>query len=685
MSPALSFVAALAAAAPQAAAVPPAAIGSASRPPAAATQGITSYPPSFFADGNVSTAIDMVQRLPGFTLDTGASVRGYEGAAGNVLVDGARPASKTDPLDQILYRIPASQVDHIEVIRGGAPGIDMQGKSVLANVVRKKAATFRGVFVVADNYSIDDGLQRPGYRLEGSGPVGPGTLEAGVRYGSYFDNGVGDGPELYIDPTGKVLRRSQVHGTGSGHQPEATGAYETSLLGGNLRVSGKLFWDHYVYQENNFYSLPAGLMEDDRQTQDVAQTELGGRYARALGSRAEFELIGLRQTKDFKFGDSFASGASRDVFGLRKEIVETIGRGVLKYRATPGLSFEVGGETAVNTLASHTTLNSGGAAVALPAANVEVEEDRSEVFAKAVWRPGPAWTVEGGLRYEMSSISSSGDVTLEKDLHFAKPRLLVAWAPIEGTQVRARIEREVGQLNFDDFVATSSLNTGVVTTGNPDLNPQSAWVGELAIEQAFWRDGSAGLSVRHYEISDATDRAPVFTPGKVFDGPANIGDGTRDELQLDLTLPLGRLGVKGGRLQATSTWRRSEVTDPTTHAKRDISATRPVKWEAHFTQPIPSLKSIWGVDVDSGWEETKYRFDQISTEKLKTWVRPFIEYKPQPDLVFRVEIQNATERGDRLIRKDFGGPRSTNALRATDDRDIQVGRSIYLRIRKTLG
>ncbi len=191
--------------------------------------------------------------------------------------------------------------------------------------------------------------------------------------------------------------------------------------------------------------------------------------------------------------------------------------------------------------------------------------------------------------------------------------------------------------------------------------------------------------MRHYEISDVTDRAPVFTPGKVFDGPANIGDGTRDELQLDLTLPLGRLGVKGGRLQATSTWRRSEVTDPTTHAKRDISATRPVKWEAHFTQPIPSLKSIWGVDVDSGWEETKYRFDQISTEKLKTWVRPFIEYKPQPDLVFRVEIQNATERGDRLIRKDFGGPRSTNALRATDDRDIQVGRSIYLRIRKTLG
>jgi outer membrane receptor protein involved in Fe transport len=679
MSPVLSFVAALAAATSQAPATlqPP--------PGASATQGVTSYPPSYFADGNVSTALEMVGRLPGFSLDTGASVRGYEGAAGNVLVDGARPTSKTDPLDQILYRIPASQVDHIEVIRGGAPGVDMQGKAVLANVVRKKASSVRGLFAVADNYSVDDGHQRPGYRLEGSGPLGPGAFEAGIRYGSYFDSGFGDGPHLYVDPAGKVLRRSEVHGTGDGHQPEVTGAYETPLLGGKLRINGRLFWDHYVYQENNVYSLPPGLMETGRRIQDQAQTEIDGRYAHDLGSRAQFELVGLRQTKDLKLGDSFASGPDLGVFGLRKEIVETIGRAVVKYRATPGLSFEVGGESAINTLQSQTAFSQGGVVIALPAANVEVEEDRSEVFAKAVWRPTPAWTVEGGLRYEMSSISSSGDVILQKDLRFAKPRLLVAWAPIEGTQVRARIEREVGQLNFDDFVATSSLNTGVVTTGNPDLNPQSAWVGELAIEQAFWRDGSAGFSVRHYEISDVTDRAPVFTLTKVFDAPANIGDGTKDELQVDLTLPLGRLGVKGGRLQATSTWRRTEVTDPTTGAKREISGVRHQKWEAHFTQPIPGLKSIWGVDVDSGWRETKYRFDQISTEKLKTWVRLFAEYKPQPDLVFRVEIQNLTERGDRLIRQDFGGPRGTNPLKATDDRDIQVGRSVYLRIRKSFG
>src|SRR5260221_9703445 len=102
------------------------------------TQAVTPYAPSFFAGVQPSTALDMVQRLPGFTLDTGSNVRGFAGAAGNVLIDGARPASKDDPLDEILKRIPASQAERIDVIRGGAPGIDMQGKTVIANVIPRR-------------------------------------------------------------------------------------------------------------------------------------------------------------------------------------------------------------------------------------------------------------------------------------------------------------------------------------------------------------------------------------------------------------------------------------------------------------------------------------------------------------------------------------------------------------------
>ena len=42
---------------------------------------------------------------------------------------------------------------------------------------------------------------------------------------------------------------------------------------------------------------------------------------------------------------------------------------------------------------------------------------------------------------------------------------------------------------------------------------------------------------------------PIITEFAIFDSPANIGDGTKDELVLNLTAPLGRFGLTGAQLQ----------------------------------------------------------------------------------------------------------------------------------------
>lgn len=126
----------LAAAAPAAETAEPApAVG-------AAEHGVIAYPPGFFADAAPTSAYDMVIRLPGFTFDKGALVRGLADAGGNVLIDGQPPVSKNDTLDEILKRIPAAAIARVELIRGGAPGIDMQGRTVVANVVRRRQAGF---------------------------------------------------------------------------------------------------------------------------------------------------------------------------------------------------------------------------------------------------------------------------------------------------------------------------------------------------------------------------------------------------------------------------------------------------------------------------------------------------------------------------------------------------------------
>src|SRR5579862_8996613 len=63
---------------------------------------VLNYPASYFADARPNTAYDMISRLPGFVFDDGNTLRGFGGTAGNVLIDGQRPTSKTDDLQSVL-------------------------------------------------------------------------------------------------------------------------------------------------------------------------------------------------------------------------------------------------------------------------------------------------------------------------------------------------------------------------------------------------------------------------------------------------------------------------------------------------------------------------------------------------------------------------------------------------------
>ncbi|HEY8003617.1 MAG TPA: TonB-dependent receptor [Phenylobacterium sp.] len=670
----ISFLLAQAAAAVPAATAPP-----------VAHPDVTSYGPEFFTAMRPANALEMVQRLPGFSLDVGDAVRGYEGAAGNVLVDGQRPTSKTDSLDEYLRRIPAAAVARIDVIRGGAPGIDMQGKSVLANVVRKDGGAFHGLFAFADNFDYD-GRNEPAVRLEGSGKFGPHAWEGSLFAGRGHDDGSGDGPLSRRDPAGVQLIAGDIHSQGGSTSLIGTGAVESPVAGGKLRLNGRVSWNRYHYDETDFIHFPTVHDEHERDLDTSLSTEVGARYERPLGARTNLELLALRQDKDEATPAIFTAPGDIEDFQLHSRTAETIARAVLRWQQRPTLSWEVGAEGADNTLDSRTRFTQNGGVVPLPAANVRVEEKRGEVFGKAVWRPFSTLTAEGSLREEGSRISSSGDVVLEKSLYFTKPRVLLTWAPSKNTQVRASLERVVGQLDFGSFVASQSLAAGVLTAGNPNLEPEQAWVSELALEQHFWGQGAIVATVRHSQITDVVDRAPIFQAGGgAFDAPANIGDGTKDELILNLTAPLDRMGLKGAQLRFTGTWRRSEVTDPTTRETRGITRLRPFEWEGHFVQDLPARKMSYGVDVCCARTETTFRFDEIDVRNLNNFVSPFWEWKPRPDLAFRAELDYALHFSYRRTLYEYGGPRGAAPLAFIEHRDPQFGKVLYLRVRKTFG
>ncbi|RAK66332.1 TonB-dependent receptor plug domain-containing protein [Phenylobacterium kunshanense] len=674
-----------------AAAAPPAAVEAlpAAPQPAAAERGVTAYPPAFFADVRPVSAYDMVVRLPGFTFDKGSTVRGLEGSGGNVLIDGKPPLAKNDTLEDILRRIPAASVARVEVIRGGAPGIDMEGRSVVANVVRGQQAGFRGA-VQPYFDAVYDGRFLPGVRFEGQWTL-PGGRNAEFSQtfstGHFPNDENGDGGRIRYAPDGRRLIDSEVDADQHGHRIQSTGAFSTPLMGGQLSLTGSIQFNYGALELYDNDRI-AGGVEYEKSPNKRGQHEAGIRFTRRLNEKVGMEALLFQQVFIQDLESIFRGPTLTRDFALDRKSYETVGRLQFNITPAPGMRIEAGGEGAYNRLDSQTALAVNGRPVPLPAGDVLVEEVRGQAILRGTWRLSPRLTLEAGARQEYSRVTSAGDVTLEKSLTYLKPRAALTWTPGEGAQMRLRIEREVGQLNFDDFVASPNVaSTGVVVAGNPDLTPLQAWVYEATVERSFWKDGSIVLTYRHFDLSDVVDRAPILGPGGVIlaDAPGNIGSGRKTEVQAGLTAPLDRLGLRSAQLKGQVTWRDTKVLDPLTRSNRQISTLHPVDWEVHFSQALPQWRMTWGLDLLGGFRERVFRLTEIETKKVSPYLILYTEHRLRPDVTLRIEANGINMRDAKRIREVYAGPRSLGQLVYTDVRDLEWGGNLMVRLRKTFG
>ena len=473
---------------------------------------------------------------------------------------------------------------------------------------------------------------------------------------------------------------------------KATGAAETPLLGGTLRLNASVTVSDTTGYQNDTLVPPPGA-EHNQSNLDQDSVELGARYQATLGPALSLESFILQRlghqtnTNDFLSDPQTAARTGDDVsayFNLRQTTGESIARTNITLQVNPALAVEFGGEGDYNFLSSHTLYFQNSAPSPIPAADVDVDELRGEVFATATWQALSTLTAEAGLRMEASHIASSGDVVSARSLYYPKPRLTLAWSPDAADQFRLRAEREVGQLNFDDFTAQAAgLNTGTVHVGNPTLDPDQDWVVEAAWDRQFWHGGDVTLTVRHYWLQEVVDRIGVPSPSGTYDAPGNIGSGTKDEAALTVSVPLDRLAIPHGVLSGEATVRQSQVTDPTTGQVRGLSGLHQSDWAIHYAQGIPACKMSFGADIYGPWTQTFYRFDEIDTDKQKTFVSMFVDYTPRTDISFKLEALNVTGQDVEHSREVYNGPRNTDSLDFTDVHHIRTGHFIRLRFIKT--
>lgn len=649
-------------------------------PLADATQrGVLVFTPDFFAAQRPNTALDMVNRVPGFEVDDGSGARGFEGAVGNVLINNARPASKNDGGSNVLSRTPARQVERIELIRGGAPGIDMQGFSVVVNVILKTEASRQSILTWNTTQFEGAGQDLYGGSYQFTARDGDRSWGVTLSDGISMSDSNGPGRTVRRNAAGDVLRDEVTDTDGYGGGNSIRGTYAGPIAGGKIDLTAR----YGINDWNGYYnSRSATAFRESLDQEDNKSGEFGVTWERPLNDRFKLET---RLMHEFGSWDGVSTynvlsnglDAPEERFVYSGERSETILRALIRHERSPKLTIETGGEVAYNMRQTDQAYSVGGAPVTLPSASVKVEETRGEAFSKGTWRLHPDLTLEAGLRLEASTISQSGDADQEKSFFFAKPRFMATWTPMPNNQLRFRFERELGQLDFSDFAASADLEEQNVYGGNVDLEPEQRWISELTYERRFWGEGVVSIGYRHDEIIDAIDRIPLAGG---LSAVGNIGEGTLDRLSLNVTVPLDKLGVSGARFTFRNDWNKTEVTDPTTGEKRPISGVRPTQANVGIEQDITRLKLQWGVNWLPYLGQPSYSPDQVSRWRGTDYFELFAEYKPSPTLAIRAQL-NLWD--DFTQSRTVFADRDTRAVAFVEDSVVDPRTFASIRVRKT--
>jgi outer membrane receptor for ferrienterochelin and colicin len=642
------------------------------------------YPPEFFAPYSPQTAADMVGRVPGFSINNGDGRRGFGGAGGNVLIDGARPSAKSQGLRDILSQIPAKQVARIELIRAASEA-QAAGQSTLVNVVRTPGAG-AGVWEIELEGSRS-GRITPRGSASYSGRLGQTEFTLGLE--RYMEERPQEVNRTITDGAGTRLGTRRDFTPRTFRQTKGNTTLSTPLAGGVLRLNAQALRWNFRTQLDSFGFTPGGAPSDSfvlKINERQRERELGGDWERDFGPWG-FKLIGL-DTRAW-----YANNESTDVrnaLGARTELVAQRRRNdaqesILRFSLGRALGdtqhFEFGAELARNRLNTDLQLTedvgAGPVLIDLPAANVAVEEQRGEAFLTHSWKITPKWTVESGLTVETSTISQSGDSAAETELTYWKPSLQISRSIGEKDKARVRLYRDVGQLDFGDFASSAALADDRVAAGNPDLRPFSFWRLEGAYDHRFGEKGVLNFLVFYEDYTDVVDSVPVDG----FDAPGNIGDGYVWAANVTANLPLDRI-LKGLQVDLSAETSRSEATDPLTGRNRSFSGFFDNHVNLTVRHDVTSRKFNYGIEFEKTSENEQFRVSERELGEQDLFVNIFAESTAIKGIKLQVVAWNLLD-APFTRERNFFTPDRRGALSRRELRERTLGRFVEFEISGT--
>lgn len=671
----------------------------------------TVYDEAYFADFNLSTAEDMLKRIPGIqeiltaaitqaqqqTATSQTARRGFGASGDQILIDGRRLSGKTNNISSALQRIQANQVLRVEIIRGNVAGLDVRSEGTIVNVVLKEAlATGSGSWEGTASH-FNRGQIRYGGRLSYAGDVGALSYIAGLTAVPRHD--LRRRFDLLRAATGVLLEQKYANQRIDANDVTATAGLTYNFSNGDRATLNGRFADQGQDERepNDRFPIVGGapaflvtaLMERDFKSRNW---EVGGDFDHTFDGGGVFKglfVANASNQDDVRdFSSISAAGVKRrDRIQIqRPNRSERIVRGTYRFDLMPGQTVELGAEGAVNALNQTIQLlsNTTGTLRDVPLFNPDtrINERRFETTASHTWQSTASLLIESAVDTEYSRIRQKGrDINQSSSFFFVKPRLDMRYDVAAQWQVRARAQRSVSQLDFAGFLVgflNDDIANDAIRSGNPDLVPEKAWEFDVGVEHRLGKDqGVFTLEGFYNRISDKVEKIEVR--GAVATG--NVGTGIEYGARANAGLRLGFVGLPRGSIDVNATVRHTSVPDGFTRRKRVFQSSPARQATISFRNDTAWRNLAYGATANYRSQNFLWDFDFYQIVHLKVQYDAFIELQLVDGLTVRVDGKRFIGSGASRDRFNFTGSRGLDRLLTTELRTGNFGREYRLSLR----
>ena len=641
------------------------------------------------------TALDMVEKVPGFLIVSGTNggERGLGAATENVLINGERIANKSTDARTALARITASEVAYIDIVDGAGlnvPGLTGQ----VANIVLVAGAGSGG-FTTTLRWQpewrprLDDNWLNG--EISTTGKLG-GThvtlsLKNEARRQGHW------GPERRFDGGGELLFIRDEIGRYNADEPRLSVALARTAANGNkwnFNLGGQLINLDERVDGTSVQPGAGTVREAFRFTEKERNFDIGGDYELGLG-KGRLKLIGLYRFEHSPAIDSFIvdrepAGRSGERFKQTADESESILRSEYSWRTAGGTDWQVAIEGAYNKLdvdAEFARLESDGSflPIAFDGEQTMVEEKRGE--ASLTWGRALAdnLTAQLNLGAEYSELTSSGPGGLTRRFVRPKGKLALAWKVGAKTTINWHIQRRVDQLDFFDFASSVDVANNNGNIGNGKLVPPIVNRTELEFVQDMGRWGNASVAFAYAYAQDLVDQIPL---SPTTEGRGNLPPAHLFRISSKATLLLDPLGWKGARINSDVTWRRNRVRDPLTSLWRDQSEGQEYVVDVNLRHDIPGSNLAWGAGYFDERYSPNVRLNAIEHEYTgSAFVTAFIEHKNVAGFTVKASYRNLANQREGFDRTVFVDRRN-GPVAFSESRQRRFGRYIQLTVTGTI-